>query len=93
MKGNSIALKMSPKVRWGIILGLALMLALATFGTAFAQDGTPPDVQAVADTAGDTATSLNVLWVLIAGAWCSSCRRASRWWRPASRATRTWCTP
>ncbi len=68
MKGNSIALKMSPKVRWGIILGLALMLALATFGTAFAQDGTPPDVQTVAATAGDTATSLNVLWVLIAGA-------------------------
>ena len=68
MKGNSIALKMSPKVRRGIILGLALMLALATFGTALAQDGTPPDVQAVAATAGDTATSLNVLWVLIAGA-------------------------
>ena len=68
MKGNSIARMMSPKARWLIILGLALMLVLATFGTAFAQDGTPPDVQAVAATAGDTAISLNVLWVLIAGA-------------------------
>jgi Amt family ammonium transporter len=68
MKGNLTALKTFPRVRWMIILGLVLMLVLGTFGTAFAQDGTPPDVQAVADTAGDTATSLNVLWVLIAGA-------------------------
>ncbi len=68
MKGKSIVVQTRTKVRWGTVLGLVLMLALATFGTAFAQGGTPPDVQAVADTASDTATSLNVLWVLIAGA-------------------------
>ena len=68
MKGKLTVFQTLAKVRWGIVLGLVLMLALATFGTAFAQSDTPPDVKAVADTARDTATSLNVLWVLIAGA-------------------------
>ncbi|MBI5566967.1 MAG: ammonium transporter [Chloroflexi bacterium] len=43
------------------------MLAFSAAGTALAQGEQPPDVQAVADTASDTATSLNVMWVLIAG--------------------------
>jgi ammonium transporter, Amt family len=68
MKDKSSVLQMRARVRWGAVLGLALLLALATVGTAFAQGGTPPDVTAVVDTARDTATSLNVLWVLIAGA-------------------------
>ena len=54
-------------IRWVIALGIVLVLALSTFGTALAQGTQPPDVQAVADSASDTATSLNVLWVLIAG--------------------------
>jgi Amt family ammonium transporter len=68
MNGNIGSRIMSGKLRWVLVLGLVVMLALGTFGTAFAQDGTPPEVQAVADSAGDTALSLNVLWVLIAAA-------------------------
>jgi Amt family ammonium transporter len=68
MKGKWTVIEKPAAVRWGIIVGLVLMLLLATSGTASAQAAAPPDVQAVADTASDTATSLNVLWVLIAGA-------------------------
>ncbi len=43
---------------------LAVVLTLLTAKTIFAQDPTPADPAVVAD----TATSLNVLWVLVAGA-------------------------
>lgn len=68
MKGSSTVFEAFGKVRWLIIVGLVLMLVLGNLGTASAQSDTPPDVQKIADTASDTATSLNVLWVLIAGA-------------------------
>lgn len=54
-------------VRWVVVVAV-LLLAFSAAGTALAQEAQPPDVQAVADTASDTVTSLNVLWVLIAGA-------------------------
>jgi ammonium transporter, Amt family len=47
--------------------GLVLLLLLVGAGAVFAQDGGPTD--AVTATANDTAMSLNVLWVLVAGAF------------------------
>ena len=54
-------------MRWVIMGAIVLMLLAGNIGTAFAQGGTPPDVQTIADTASDTATSLNVAWMLLAG--------------------------
>jgi Amt family ammonium transporter len=53
--------------RWVIALAIVMMLLVGTVGVAFAQGETPPTVDSVAATAGDTATSVNVLWVLLAG--------------------------
>ena len=68
MKRSSTIFDVFGKLRWVIMLGLIAMMLVVGVGTAFAQDGTPPDVQVVADSAGDTALSLNVLWVLMAAA-------------------------
>ena len=68
MKTHSTIYDVVRSARWLIIAAIVLMLAFSAVGTALAQGEQPPDVQAVADSASDTATSLNVLWVLIAGA-------------------------
>jgi ammonium transporter, Amt family len=67
MKGSFTVFETFAKARWVIMLGIVLMLVLGNIGTAAAQSTTPPDVQTIADTAGDTATSLNVAWMLLAG--------------------------
>lgn len=56
--------------RFRIGLGvLVLVVLLVGASAAFAQDGGPVDTEALAASAGDTAMSLNVLWVLVAGAF------------------------
>jgi Amt family ammonium transporter len=68
MKRSSTVFDVFGKLRWVIMLGLIAMMLVVSVGSASAQTDTPPDVQKIADAASDTATSLNVLWVLIAGA-------------------------
>jgi Amt family ammonium transporter len=58
--------KLTRVLRWSLPL-FALLLMLLTAQAAFAQTGTPPDPQQVADQASDTAVSLNVMWVLVTG--------------------------
>lgn len=48
-----------------IALSVAVLAALLVSSVAFAQDG--PSLEGVAATAADTATSLNVMWVMVAG--------------------------
>ncbi len=68
MQTHSTIYDVVRSARWLIVAAIVLMLAFSAAGTALAQGEQPPDIQAVADSASDTATSLNVLWVLIAGA-------------------------
>ncbi len=56
------------KLRVGLGV-LVLVLLLVGASAAFAQDGGPVDTETLAASAGDTALSLNVLWVLVAGAF------------------------
>ena len=67
MKTHSTIYDVIRSARWLIIVAIVMMLVVSTFGTALAQGAQPPDVQAVADTASDNATSLNVFWLLMAG--------------------------
>jgi ammonia channel protein AmtB len=60
---------MNPTVRTLRWIFPALVLALLLFvpGVAFAQDPQPPDIEALAATSQDTVTSLNVMWLMLAG--------------------------
>lgn len=60
-------MKTGKLIKWLIPL-VAVTLILGVTQSAFAQDPQPPDLKKVADAAADTTTSLNVIWVLIAGA-------------------------
>ncbi len=53
------------RLKWGLAGGLSMVLAATLFGAAFGQDA--PDAAAVAAQASDTAVSLNILWVFLAG--------------------------
>jgi ammonium transporter, Amt family len=52
------------RLRW-LLASVLIMALLAMAAPAFAQDGTPPDNQALSDAASDAAVGLNVTWVLL----------------------------
>ncbi len=80
----------SMRRRWPltILLVLALMMLFTT--VAFAGD--PNGELTMAEAEDPTAVALTFVWMLIAGAWSSSCRPDSPSSKRASPAPRTWST-